>query len=329
MARPVKAGLDYFPFDCNFFAQRSVRALSGRFGAAGVAVYIYIMSEMYGNAGYYTTIDADFFDVCACDLRVDVDELEKIVAFLVDRSLLVRMDVADLQIYTSAEVQRRYQLAKKSGNRKTEVDGDIWLLNAAETMPHIVVKRSKDLMRQCSSTNHDMDNYNTENGFSVTNEGFSVTNEGFSGVCPDFIPKGKESKEKESKGEVKERETGSEKTKITTAATQKILAALESGGLFPTAVVKSTVEKWLLQSSVELLVDAVEEAEKCGKINIRYIEAILARYRRDGLKTVSDVERHEKSRQSGSKRFRDRNTSVYKQGTTDYSQLEKLMNEKY
>ena len=329
MARPVKAGLDYFPFDCNFFTQRSVRALSGRFGAAGVAVYIYIMAEMYGNAGYFTTIDADFFDVCACDLRVDVDELEKIVAFLVDRSLLVRMDVADLQIYTSAEVQRRYQLAKKSGSRKTEVDGDIWLLNAAETMPHIMVKKSEDFMRQCSPTNHDMDNYNTENGYSVTNEGFSVTNEGFSGVCPDFIPKGKESKEKESKGEVKERETVSEKPEITTTATQKILAALESGGLFPTAVVKSTVEKWLLQSSMELIVYAVEEAEKCGKMNIRYIEAILARYRRDGLKTVSDVERHEKSRQSGSKRFRDHNTSVYKQGTTDYSQLEQLMNEKY
>lgn len=329
MARPVKSGLDYFPFDCNFFAQRSVRALSGRFGAAGVAVYIYIMSEMYGNAGYYTTIDADFFDVCACDLRVDVDELEKIVAFLVDRSLLVRMDVADLQIYTSAEVQRRYQLAKKSIKRTVEVDGDIWLLNAAETMPHIMVKKSEDFMRQCSSTNHDMDNYNPKNGLSEINGGLSEINSGFSEISSGKIPKGKESKEKESKGEVKERETGSEKPEITTAATQKILAALESGGLFPTAVVKSTVEKWLLQSNMELIVYAVEEAEKCGKMNIRYIEAILARYRRDGLKTVSDVERHEKSRQSGGKRFRDRNTSVYKQGTTDYSQLEQLMNEKY
>ena len=35
MARPAKKGLEYFPMDTDFFADKKIRLLRGEFGAAG------------------------------------------------------------------------------------------------------------------------------------------------------------------------------------------------------------------------------------------------------------------------------------------------------
>ena len=61
MARPRKEGFDYFSFDVGFFWDKKIKGLKGRFGISGVAVYIYLLAQVYGDKGYYTKADVEKF----------------------------------------------------------------------------------------------------------------------------------------------------------------------------------------------------------------------------------------------------------------------------
>ena len=52
MARPNKTGLDYFPFDVDFFADEKIAAISGEFGIKGEITVIKLLCAVYRN-GYF------------------------------------------------------------------------------------------------------------------------------------------------------------------------------------------------------------------------------------------------------------------------------------
>lgn len=52
MARPVKDGLEYFPFDVDFATNEKTEAIAGEFGAKGVLVFIYLLGAVY-HKGYF------------------------------------------------------------------------------------------------------------------------------------------------------------------------------------------------------------------------------------------------------------------------------------
>ena len=59
MARPQKTGLDYFPFDVDFFSDKKIRRLRAKYGNDGVTAYIYILCLIYRDKGYYAEYDDD------------------------------------------------------------------------------------------------------------------------------------------------------------------------------------------------------------------------------------------------------------------------------
>jgi len=52
LARPVKEGLDYFPFDVDFATNEKTEAITGEFGPKGVLNFIYLLAAIY-RKGYY------------------------------------------------------------------------------------------------------------------------------------------------------------------------------------------------------------------------------------------------------------------------------------
>lgn len=58
MARPKKRGLDYFPFDVDFFDDYKIMDLMNEYGPIGVSVYQIILSRVYKN-GYYLDVPLD------------------------------------------------------------------------------------------------------------------------------------------------------------------------------------------------------------------------------------------------------------------------------
>ena len=142
MPRQQKPGLSYFPLDVDFFTDNKIRILRARFGNNGIAVYIYLLCEIY-KKGYYMEWNDDFKFILAADLNLSDGFIEQVLTFLLERSLLDSTLFKSDTILTSPGIQRRYQLAVKERAKKTPVViKGFWLLEADETEPFIKVNPS-------------------------------------------------------------------------------------------------------------------------------------------------------------------------------------------
>lgn len=187
MARPKKTGLDYFPFDVDFFHDRKIRALKGKYGSDGILAYQYILCEIYRDKGYYTELDEEFILCMSDDLNIKENSTRQILKYLLSRSLLYEIKDSTLAksvtIITAKSIQKRFQEIKKYLKRDVTVETKYWILEKSETNPFIKV---------CS-----------ENDFSENNPSFSEKNSDKSRKNTIKESKGKESKIKESRGESK------------------------------------------------------------------------------------------------------------------------------
>lgn len=165
MARPVKDGLDYFPKDTNFYRDRKIRALIGRFGTDGVALYDYILCEVYGDKGFYTVIDDSFRDIAAADLCMSPEKIGLILDYLLNQSMLLDGTLFKaVKVLTSHGIQTRYQEAvrQRAVKRGICVDGKLWLLNEAETESFIQVRQDDNYSRNNQSKSDKNHGFSTE-----------------------------------------------------------------------------------------------------------------------------------------------------------------------
>ncbi len=177
MARPCREGFDYFSLDTNFFTDDTrIRALKYRYQADGLMVYIYLLSKIYRDHGYYTVYDDDLEYAIAGDTGVPVGKVRQVMIYLCGRDLLNKVTVGQpphgVDYLTSAGIQRRFQLMAKSRKREVCVFKELWLLSREETEPFIKVFPSVGLSRN--------------------NEGFSGRNPNKSGENPYKEKKSKE-----------------------------------------------------------------------------------------------------------------------------------------
>ena len=182
MARPKKTGLDYFPFDVDFFSDKKIKRLRASYGSDGVAVYIYMLCEIY-RSGYYVEYDDDLILDISDELNISTNAITQILNHLFSRSLLVVLEsklTVPVKIITAASVQRRFQAAKKGGKREVDVAAEFWVLKKEETESFIKV---------CPV-----------DGYSQKNNNYSENNSYKSEKKCTKESKVKESKVKESKG---------------------------------------------------------------------------------------------------------------------------------
>lgn len=137
MARPKKNGLDYFPLDADFFEDNKIKILKARYKADGIALYIYLLCEIY-KQGYYIKVDDDLEYIISDTLGIDQNKVKQVLNFLLKRSLFNDKLFNSDKVLTSAGIQRRFQLAIKERARKNPIEvGGYWLLSEKETEPFI------------------------------------------------------------------------------------------------------------------------------------------------------------------------------------------------
>ncbi|NOW92359.1 DnaD/phage-associated family protein [Clostridium beijerinckii] len=140
MARPVKEGLSYFPFDVDFFSDRKIKILKSRYGADGITLYMYLLCEVYKSNGYYLETDDDFLYIISDDLNMSYEKIRQIMNFLLERSLFDDTLFKSDKVLTSIGIQRRFQEAIKSRASKRAVEiTKFWLLEKNETQSFIKV----------------------------------------------------------------------------------------------------------------------------------------------------------------------------------------------
>lgn len=185
MARPTKQGLDYFPFDVGFFGDNKVRILITRYQSEGLAVYLYILCDIY-KEGYYKSVEDmdDYIYIIADAVKTSPDKVQQIIAFLRKRAMVRifekdELTVCDLDaVITSHGIQKRYAEAIKSRKKSiSDINRGYWLLTEEEEAEINAFYKS------------------------TKNEGFSENNPSFSEKNPDKSEKNsiKESKVKEIK----------------------------------------------------------------------------------------------------------------------------------
>ena len=119
MARPKKIGLDYFPFDVDFFDDIKVRKLIRRQGGKAVAVYALLLCFIY-KSGYYMGSDEELPFVIAEKTGYDEAYIQQVINNLFSLGFFDKTLYENHKIITSKGVQIRYLEVQK--NRKMNPD---------------------------------------------------------------------------------------------------------------------------------------------------------------------------------------------------------------
>lgn len=259
MARPTKDGLDYFPKDTDFYKDRKIRALIGRFGCDGAALYDYILCEVYRDKGYYTTVDATFRDVAAVDLCMSPEKIGLIMDYLVNQSMLLDGTLFNrVKVLTSHGIQTRYQAAVRQRGQKRgiAVDGELWLLNEAETESFIQVRHSDSFSEKNPRKSENNRSKSQKNAL-------------------------KESKVKESKVKESKEDAG--------CGANAFAYYLDKVNAKPGNLSIEELKAYVEELGHEVCIRAMDIAldEKTAKWG--FIKAVLQRYMRDNVKCLADA----------------------------------------
>lgn len=131
MARPKKTGLEYFPFDVDFFDDEKIVAIAGEFGIKGEMTAIKLLCAVYRNGYFIEWTEMLKMKMMKSLPGVSAELLEQIVNRLVKWGFFDKTLFDSVRILTSRGIQRRFLNISK---RRTKTDRKpYWLISATET----------------------------------------------------------------------------------------------------------------------------------------------------------------------------------------------------
>ena len=113
MARPNKEGLDYFPFDVDFFSDEKIGSISGEFGIKGEITAIKLLCAIYRNGYFILWNDALKMSLLRGLPGISLELLQQIVTRLVRWGFFEQTLFSTVSVLTSKGIQERYFKAIK------------------------------------------------------------------------------------------------------------------------------------------------------------------------------------------------------------------------
>ena len=255
MARPLKDGIDYFPFDVGFLQDKKIRLIKGEYGIKGVVIVIQLLCSIYKENGYFSTCDSDDFILvadavgCGCDANT----IEEVVQGCLRRSIFDRGVFEAFDVLTSRGIQRRY-LRALSARDNIDMIQEYWLLdiNDKKDVPASISKKItfKNVSLQINPVKTQINPVNLQNN-------------------PQS--KVKKSRVKESKAE--ERKAAEDLGGDETIA--EVFREFEHCGFRINGYSKDQLIDMTGTYSAEWTCEAIRRAAKRGKKTMSYIEGIL------------------------------------------------------
>lgn len=133
MARPLKKGLTYFPFDVDAFSSDEFRLIQAEFGNNGILVVLHIYCKIYKENGYYYKWGNDTRLLLSAGAGVVPNFITEVLEGCFRRSLFSKRVFQMFGVLTSHGIQLRYfEVAKKSRLSNIDIQEDFILLNDIE-----------------------------------------------------------------------------------------------------------------------------------------------------------------------------------------------------
>lgn len=131
MARPKKTGLDYFPFDVDFFEDEKIVCIAGEFGLKGEITAVKLLCAVYRNGYFIEWSDMLKMKMLRSLPGISLELLEQIVARLVKWGFFDKALFDSVRVLTSKGIQRRFL---NSTRKRLGMDEyPYWLIPAPET----------------------------------------------------------------------------------------------------------------------------------------------------------------------------------------------------
>ncbi len=125
MARPTKAGLEYFPLDVDIFEDEKVIPVSSEFGAKGECIIIRVLCAIYRN-GYFAECSDSFKFKIAKQANLPNSLVSEVIAGLVKWGFFDKPVFDSFNVITSTGIQKRWKEATRKRVAKNELD--YWIL---------------------------------------------------------------------------------------------------------------------------------------------------------------------------------------------------------
>lgn len=120
MARTIKRGLDYFPFDVDFFQDIRIRKLIKYQGGKAVTVYALLLCTIYRN-GYYAEWDKELPFIISEQSGYTEAYIQEVIDCCLNIGLLSKELFESDKVLTSKGIQERYRRICSSSRRNSVI----------------------------------------------------------------------------------------------------------------------------------------------------------------------------------------------------------------
>lgn len=298
MARPLKRGLDYFGLDVDFFHDDKVRIIIKAQGTKAIAVIICLLARIYRNGFYLKWDERKMPYLVADEICADSGVVTEVLSKAIEIGFFDAGIFEKHGVLTSRGIQKRYFAA--CGKRtQVEVEEDFLLIKPSD-VPKNAIRKSATTMPIFKEK--------------APKRVFSEKTQVFGEKTPVNSEKMPQSKVKyittttTTEGEEGQEKEFSEVARLFEDNIHPIAGEIDKDKLAD--LVQDFGGKWVLE--------AIKEAALSNVRNIKYITAILDRWKRQGFKAP-------KAGKGGAKRGGNgRNTRKAKgEGHSDYQEADR------
>ena len=129
MTAYTKTGFSFYAIDTDRYQDRKIKRLKKDFGCTGIAVYDYLLCEVYRDKGCYMEFDTNILFDVAEYFDIEEKEVADIVKHCGDIGLFNKT-LLEKGIITSASIQRRYmEMCSKSRRKSFAIPEDYLLID--------------------------------------------------------------------------------------------------------------------------------------------------------------------------------------------------------
>ena len=125
MARPTKTGLDYFPFDVDFFSDPKMQFIRAKHGPRGVLAVVQLYCKIYREGFYLVWNEDNSVLFSKYETGIPKNEVNQIISECLSRDIFNKNLFDQHGILTSNGIQKRYFEASK---KRKFIKGDLTYL---------------------------------------------------------------------------------------------------------------------------------------------------------------------------------------------------------